>query len=138
MSTPEFDELLKITDWRKRRGRLLTCTVCAAVVSHDDVILHREWHRKIDVKDHADSSYSLQGLNEPQPLTLKEFLSQWDQVCGDAYEAGQEPTVTLPVNMFPKVKSMVNPMTGQLIPVTRAPMFSWPKVRAERGMVVDY
>lgn len=133
MSTPEFDELLKITDWRKRRGRLLTCTVCAAVVSHDDLILHREWHRKIDTKFSA----ALGRINEPQPFTVKKFEDAWGRACEDAYSVGHEPTVTLPVDVFPYVNFVQNEITGRRTPVARFPMFSWPKVRAERGMVVD-
>lgn len=132
-----FHEYVKFTN-RRQRVTLWTCSVCASVVADDDLHPHREWHRKIDKADcRADSALMYGYFDEPQPFTMKEFLSQWDYVCEDAYRHGQEPTVTLPVNVFPKVTAVQSQLTGQLIPVTRIPMFSWPKVRADRGMVVD-
>lgn len=138
MSTLVFHECLKITDRRRKRGMLWTCSVCAAAVADDDLPLHREWHRKIDKADcrHVDSALIYGYFDEPQPFTMKNFLREWDIVCEDAYRHGQEPAVTLPVNVFPKITAVLNQLTGQPIPVTRVPMFFWPKVRAERGMVV--
>lgn len=67
-----------------------------------------------------------------------QFARDWEQACADAYDAGgYEPTMTLPEGLYADIRYAVSPITGRSVQVTRVPVFSWPKVRAERGMVVD-
>lgn len=79
--------------------------------------------------------------NDPQLVAL---IRDWEAACWDAYAAtGElEPTATLPVNLLPFIASLVSPLTGRPVAVSRsvtltAPLFEWPKVRAWLGMVVD-
>ena len=65
-------------------------------------------------------------ISDPDPFTWAEFLRAWEVACVDAYEAGrQEPVVMLPYNVFPGVTGVVNPLTGNVVPVGRRSPFSW-------------
>lgn len=64
--------------------------------------------------------------SDPKPLSWAEFLRAWECACVDAWDAGkQEPTVTLPFNVFPHLTSLNNACTGNYIPITRISPFSW-------------
>lgn len=69
---------------------------------------------------------------DPKPLSWAEFYRSWSCACVDAWEAGkQEPTVTLPLNVFPGLISMENPITGSHISITRISPFSWDTSRCQ-------
>lgn len=65
-------------------------------------------------------------MTDPSPFTWQEFYRQWECACVDAWEAGrQEPTVTLPLNVFPHGTHVQNPITGKMVEITRVSPFSW-------------
>ena len=74
------------------------------------------------------------GVSDPDPFTWAEFFRAWESACVDAYEAGrQEPSVVLPYNVFPGVKSVQNPLTGNMIPIVRRSPFEWDTSRCSCG-----
>lgn len=63
---------------------------------------------------------------ELTPFSWREFYRAWECACVDAWEADeQEPTATLPLNVFPDVTGVLNPLTGHVIPIVRVPPFAW-------------
>lgn len=70
-------------------------------------------------------------------LSWEEFAREWECACVEAWEANQqEPTCTLPLNVFPHVSGIVNPCTGTLIPIFRMSPFGWDTSRCACGGAV--
>jgi hypothetical protein len=69
---------------------------------------------------------------DPSPYTLGAFLDAYYEACKKMWDDAEpsavrhQPSITLPEGLWPDLARVVNPITRELTPVQRVPMFGCP------------